>query len=124
MTKFKKKYKMKQMIKKGFILIFCFFILITQFGLQAIEISALKPPCCCETQCECDHSPSSNPTIRNVRCGDNSNTQIIGHSLDIHDTIKPITSLKDNLQHLFQMSLNISGMHNKNEPPPPEPILS
>ena len=49
------------------------------------SISAVKPPCCCETQCECD-PPSSNPTIRNVRCGDNSDTQIIGHGLDINDT--------------------------------------
>ena len=124
MTKFKKKIKIDSMIKKGCILLYSFFILGTQLGVQAVEISELKPPCCCETQCECDHAPSSNPTIRNVRCGDNSDAQIIGHGLDIHDTIKPIRSLKEAPKHIFQISLTRSGIHIKNEPPPPEPILS
>ncbi|MGC6367487.1 MAG: hypothetical protein ACON35_05750 [Candidatus Marinamargulisbacteria bacterium] len=112
------------MIKKRLILICSFFILVTQFGLQAIEISSLKPPCCCKTQCECDHSPEKTPILRNVRCGDNSDAQIIGHCLDILDTIKPIRSLKEAPQNIIQLSLNLNNRQNNIEPPPPKTILS
>ena len=100
MTKSKKEYKMDLMLKKILIIISLVFISGSQLGIQALQISDLKPPCCCKTQCECEHSPkTTTPILRNVRCGDNSDTQIIGYGLDIHDTIKPIRSLIAEFMH-------------------------
>ena len=115
---------MWKMLNKILIIISLVLITGVQLGIQALEISDLKPQCCCETQCKCKHIPETAPILRNVRCGDNSDAQIIGHCLDILDTIKPIRSLKEAPQNIIQLSLNLKNMQNNIEPPPPKTILS
>ena len=115
---------MLSMVKNILSILCCFFIVGTQLGVQALEIHDLKPQCCCETQCECDHAPTTNTTIRNVRCGDNSDDQALGKQLDPHELIQHRQLSK--IDHRIKPhSLNsIQSTTITNDPPPPKPILS
>ena len=41
----------------------------------SVELTSLERNCSCQNICDCDHSKSTNPIFRNIRCGDNGSLE-------------------------------------------------
>ena len=98
-----------------------FAIFVSSTAVLSIEISNLKPSCCCDTDCHCEHERSSKTIIRNIKCGDNGSATLTNQTLK---NLVVTAESNDNIQTAIS-SLYLNTLYNDTlisiiDPPPPK----
>ena len=86
---------------------------------------SLERHCSCQNICDCDHSKSTNPIFRNIRCGDNGSLE--EHSSTYRQSLLATNTMlhpfeKEALFKLFKGSftkLLVCSL----DPPPPKTVV-
>jgi len=107
-------------------LFLCLIVSISMLGGLFSDLSTLRPSCCCDELCECDHDKGSDIVFRNIQCGDSSSG--INHHIFSKQLILP-TLFDRYVSHLvhyyhahsFSLMLPVSYIL---DPPPPKYQLS
>ena len=115
---------MKTLILKKLGLITLIFTLsIASISNPYIELSSILAECCCESNCDCEHSKTTKTIIRNIQCGDSTSASIALFSFD-KLTTNQLIQIKHNVYLSKNTIINMGQNNNyNNEPLPPPPRL-
>ena len=102
-----------------FLCIFATFVSST--AVLSIEITNLKPSCCCDTNCPCEHEESAKTIIRNIKCGDNGSATLTNQTLkNLIVAVESKANVTKVVSSLYLNTFYNDTLTNIIDPPPPK----